>query len=107
MLALGNESESYHRQIGTFIARAAIDRLIVVGEGAALAAQQARASGMDAGSIGICLDDAMACFLLDLWLEPGDVLLLKGSRGMHMERFITYLSERAPPMEEVPLRRSA
>ncbi len=107
MLALGDESEGYHQQIGSFISRAAIDRLIVVGEGAALAAEQARLSGMDPGCIGICIDDAMAHFLLDLWLAPGDVVLIKGSRGMHMERFITYLSEQAQQTEEVPLKRSA
>jgi UDP-N-acetylmuramoyl-tripeptide--D-alanyl-D-alanine ligase len=106
MLALGGESDAYHRQLGAFISRSAIDHLIAVGEGAILAAEHARAGGMDPGCIGICLDDAMAHFFFDLWLEPGDVILVKGSRGMGMERFIAHLSNLANT-QEVPLRKSA
>lgn len=106
MLALGSESENYHRQLGAFISKSAIDRLIAIGEGAILAAEHARAGGMDPGCIGICLDDAMAHFLFDLWLEPGDVILVKGSRGMGMERFITHLSNQVHT-QEAPLRKSA
>ncbi len=107
MLALGHESDEYHRQLGAFISHSAIDRLIVVGSGAALTAEHARLSGMDPGCIGVCGDDEMVHFLFDLWLDPGDIVLIKGSRGMSMERFIKYLSERSPKSEEVPLKRSA
>jgi UDP-N-acetylmuramoyl-tripeptide--D-alanyl-D-alanine ligase len=52
-------------------------------------------AGMDAGCLGACHDLETLAVLLDCWLEPGDVILVKGSRGMHMERVIERLRQLA------------
>ncbi len=91
MLALGDESRSYHEQLGERISASGIDRLIAWGTDARHVADRAHAAGMDAGCIGACADPSTLSMLLDMWLEPEDVVLVKGSRGMQMERVIEQL----------------
>ena len=88
MRALGKDSRRYHEQLGQQVAACGIDRLLVLGQDAQTAADQACAAGMDAGCIGACEDMAALAMHLDLWLEPDDVVLVKGSRDMRMERVI-------------------
>lgn len=95
MLALGEWSDDFHRLLGEEVTRSSIDRLITVGSQAALVAGSARKNGMDAGCLGTCLDQATAMMLLDLWLEPDDVILIKGSRGMKMESFVSLIQKLA------------
>ena len=95
MLALGQNTDDYHAAFGSDVARIGVDRLIAVGAQAALVARSAKESGMDAGCLGACRDLDTLTVLLDCWLEPGDVILVKGSRGMHMEQVIARLKELA------------
>ncbi|MCA8991949.1 MAG: UDP-N-acetylmuramoyl-tripeptide--D-alanyl-D-alanine ligase [Planctomycetaceae bacterium] len=102
MLALGSASAQYHRELGQIVAACDVDQLIAVGSEAASLAGSARMSGMDAGSLGACDNLSIAELLLDCWLQPGDVLLVKGSRDMHMERVLTYLEQRAAQVRAIP-----
>lgn len=88
MLALGSWSDDFHRLLGEEVVRSKVDKLIAVGSQAALVAGNARRLGMDAGCLGACRDHELALLLLDCWLKPGDVILVKGSRGMRMEAII-------------------
>lgn len=88
MLALGEASAHYHEQFGLQVAACGIDRLLVLGQDAQTAADQACAAGMDAGCIGACQDIDTLKLHLQLWLSPHDVVLVKGSRAMQMERVI-------------------
>ncbi|MCA9081879.1 MAG: UDP-N-acetylmuramoyl-tripeptide--D-alanyl-D-alanine ligase [Planctomycetaceae bacterium] len=106
MLSLGNASDEYHQQLGQFIAHTGINQLVAVGSQAALVAGSAKEHGMDAGCLGVCGDVETARMLLDCWLEPGDVILVKGSRNMQMEQFVNYLKQRAAAAEQ-PQRRVA
>ncbi|MEW4527793.1 UDP-N-acetylmuramoyl-tripeptide--D-alanyl-D-alanine ligase [Maioricimonas sp. JC845] len=91
MLALGDQSKHYHEQLGRTVAQSGINRLIAIGPQAANLAGTAKAHGMDAGCLGVCRDLTTLELLLDCWLEAGDVILVKGSRGMHMEQVIQHL----------------
>jgi UDP-N-acetylmuramoyl-tripeptide--D-alanyl-D-alanine ligase len=95
MLALGKSSLQYHEQFGEQVVAAGIDRLLVVGRQAHTSAARALALGMDGGRIGTCRDLEALTLLLDLWLEPGDIVLIKGSRGMQMEQVITRMEQLA------------
>jgi UDP-N-acetylmuramoyl-tripeptide--D-alanyl-D-alanine ligase len=88
MLALGEASANYHEQFGLQVAACGIDRLLVLGQDAQTAADQACAAGMDAGCIGACQDIDTLRLHLQLWLGPHDIVLVKGSRAMRMERVI-------------------
>ena len=67
----------------------------VVGEFASDVIDAARAAGMDAGRLGACRDMGTLMMLLDCWLEPGDLVLVKGSRGMRMEQVVEGLRQLA------------
>ena len=105
MLCLGDESEAFHREIGEFAARSGIEQMIAVGSQAAVVTGSAREAGMDAGCLGACRDLDTAMMLLDCWIEPGDVILVKGSRGMRMERVVEQLREIAARQSTLEPRR--
>jgi UDP-N-acetylmuramoyl-tripeptide--D-alanyl-D-alanine ligase len=109
MLSLGDWGTDFHRLLGEEAARSRIDRLIAVGAQAVAVAGSARKQGMDAGCLGACRDQEIALMLLDCWLEPGDVVLVKGSRGMKMELLIAGLKRLADQrrQDEPPQRRAA
>ncbi len=95
MLALGSATTAYHRQLGQLVAQAGISQLVAIGSQAASIAGSAKEHGMDAGCLGVCSDPEIARMLIDCWLEPGDLVMVKGSREMHMEQFISYLESLA------------
>ena len=106
MLSLGPDTAAFHHQLGTTIAESRIDRMIAVGDHASNVVESARKSGMPTSCLGECRDIETAVSLLDLWLSPNDVVLVKGSRAMQMERVVASLraiaEERtAPP---IPIR---
>ncbi|QDT55007.1 UDP-N-acetylmuramoyl-tripeptide--D-alanyl-D-alanine ligase MurF [Caulifigura coniformis] len=102
MLELGADSAAFHRQLGDLAARSQIDGVIATGEFAGDVISAARAAGMQGGQLAICRDLSTVLLHLDCWLAPGDVALVKGSRGMRMEQVIEQLKSRA---EETPLQR--
>ena len=85
MLELGHASERYHREIGQVVAQCKFDLLACVGERSALIAEAAERAGMAIGAICKFRDAAEAAGVIPKWLKPGDLVLLKGSRSMHLE----------------------
>ncbi|HEX5824219.1 MAG TPA: UDP-N-acetylmuramoyl-tripeptide--D-alanyl-D-alanine ligase [Candidatus Limnocylindrales bacterium] len=90
MLELGTEHEAGHRRVGEIAARLA-DRLVVVGDGAAEIAAGARSAGMKAEAITLVGDPAAARDHLLADLRPGDVVLVKASRGIALEVLVADL----------------
>jgi len=88
MLSLGTWSKDFHRLFGEEAARSRLNRLISIGTHAGIVTASARKHGMDAGCLGLAQDHDLALLLLDCWLEQGDVVLVKGSRGMKMEAVV-------------------
>jgi UDP-N-acetylmuramoyl-tripeptide--D-alanyl-D-alanine ligase len=96
MLELGSWSEDAHREVGEQTARHDIDLLVAVGDYAEFFAAGAVAGGMTAGRI-LCFgtsEEAGRALAADV--RAGDLVLVKGSRGVHMERIIEALKQREP-----------
>lgn len=94
MLELGVEASPLHEELGTCVAHAHVDRLLSLGRHASDVARGALAEGMTHHSLAACTEIDPLLTVLDCWLEAGDVILVKGSRGMQMERVIDWLKKR-------------
>jgi UDP-N-acetylmuramoyl-tripeptide--D-alanyl-D-alanine ligase len=99
MLELGQTAAELHRQLGESAARSGIDRLYVFGEYAEVMLAGAREAGLAGDHLFAGSHDEIAADL-KTWLQAGDCLLVKGSRGMTMEKVITQLEEKALKKEE-------
>lgn len=92
MLELGEASAELHRQVGEAAARAGIEKLYAIGEFAGDYAKGARDGGLDEKAIVICNGGIEELEnLIEKDIRAGDVLLVKGSRGMKMETAVEYL----------------
>jgi UDP-N-acetylmuramoyl-tripeptide--D-alanyl-D-alanine ligase len=96
MRELGDYSEAGHREVGRAVARLGIDELITVGDEARLIGDEAVANGFPAPRAMACGNNAGAQAALAARLRAGDTVLVKGSRGLHMEEIVTYLEEHGP-----------
>jgi UDP-N-acetylmuramoyl-tripeptide--D-alanyl-D-alanine ligase len=90
MLELGRAATSGHRTVGT-AAAATCDLLVVVGAGARGIAASAREAGLDASRVLETRDRAAALDALRARLQPDDVVLVKASRGVELERLVAGL----------------
>jgi UDP-N-acetylmuramoyl-tripeptide--D-alanyl-D-alanine ligase len=79
MLELGRESEALHREMGEAAAEAGVDVLVTVGPRAVV-----MLDAFDGESYAVA-DAREAAALAGELLEPGDVMLVKGSRGVGLE----------------------
>jgi UDP-N-acetylmuramoyl-tripeptide--D-alanyl-D-alanine ligase len=92
MLELGAFHEQGHREVGE-VAAETVDLLLVVGEGAMAIAEGALAAGMPSECIVrfATLKEAQKAWRE--WLKAGDVVLLKASRAVGLERLLEPISE--------------
>jgi UDP-N-acetylmuramoyl-tripeptide--D-alanyl-D-alanine ligase len=93
MLELGDDAEEYHRQMGKQVAAAKCDRAFLVGPLSEQAAEAAVEAGMDRGAVAHFASAAECAEVVISWLESGDMLYLKGSRGIGLEEIITRWQE--------------
>ena len=91
MRELGEETERAHEQLGRLAAGAGLDALLVVGDHAVLVRQGALAAGMEGDRITIAADQAEAAERLGALCRPGDLVLLKASRGAALESVLRHL----------------
>lgn len=87
MLELGNQSADLHRRIGRAVVESRIDRLYATGQFATDLADGAREAGMADKQITCDGKQAITDRLIAS-LEGGDLVLVKGSRGMAMETVV-------------------
>ena len=83
---LGKESAAAHRRVGRTVAELEFDFLVTVGEEAQLIAEAARSAGLKSIHQSETHQQAIDA-LLD-YLEPGDLLLVKGSLSSAMDRVV-------------------
>jgi UDP-N-acetylmuramoyl-tripeptide--D-alanyl-D-alanine ligase len=85
MLELGTHAKRLHANLGKQIAETGIKKLLAVGTLAAVTAQSAKQHGMKAAGIVTVPDSFAAVEEAHRMFEPGDTVLLKGSRGIKLE----------------------
>ncbi|MBA2719683.1 MAG: UDP-N-acetylmuramoyl-tripeptide--D-alanyl-D-alanine ligase [Chloroflexi bacterium] len=90
MRELGDEHEAGHRRTGE-AAAAIVDRLVVVGAEAAGIADGARGAGLSAAATSMVPDRDGARDVLLGDLRPGDVVLVKASRGVALDLLVDEL----------------
>jgi UDP-N-acetylmuramoyl-tripeptide--D-alanyl-D-alanine ligase len=86
MLELGDHSTQLHEDCGQAAARAGLKRLIAVGGAPARSlADAAVRSGMRESEVSWTETSAVAADQIVRWLTPGDLVLVKGSRGIRTD----------------------
>jgi UDP-N-acetylmuramoyl-tripeptide--D-alanyl-D-alanine ligase len=88
MLELGPETENAHRELGFRVAELGFDFLITVGEAAKHIAQAAKEAGIEDNRTVSFASSAEAGKFLQEKIMPGDVVLIKGSQGIRMEKMV-------------------
>ena len=92
MMELGEKSQQYHRQLGQRLGCSGLDLLLAVGTHADEVIAGAISAGLDRQAAhGFELVDQAAAALPAL-LARGDVVLLKGSRSLQLERLLEPLA---------------
>ena len=91
MLELGSESESLHEQLGSDAVRLGVDMIYVVGNFSSAIKAGASEAGMSQSDITVFDDIGKIAGDLEDILKAGDVVLVKGSRGMKMEKVVESL----------------
>ena len=88
MYELGKYEEESHREVGRAAAEQKVDYLIAVGGLGRLIGEAAREAGC---SVALAETNDQAIQILKQYVASGDVVLVKGSRGMQMEQIVQNL----------------
>lgn len=104
MLELGPESPQWHRQTGRKCAEARVDWLLAVQGEARSFLEGARQAGLSDEHLRFFAAAPEAGEFAAGVLRPGDVVLVKGSRGVHLEKVVELLvtSQEAPASGRKP-----
>jgi UDP-N-acetylmuramoyl-tripeptide--D-alanyl-D-alanine ligase len=86
MLELGRAAEDLHRQVGRYAVSSGVDLLVGVRGHAREMIEAARAAGLANGAAVFFEDPVKAGEFARDAARPGDAILFKGSRGVHVER---------------------
>lgn len=90
MLELGPVEEASHRIVGRR-ARDVAHILMTIGPRGRLIAEEALAAGMAAEQVHVIADADAAVPVLEEIIESGDFVLVKGSRGVQLDRIVSAL----------------
>jgi UDP-N-acetylmuramoyl-tripeptide--D-alanyl-D-alanine ligase len=100
MRELGPSSTNLHREAGEYAANAGrIDYVIGVQGDAAQIVEGAVTAGMPRDRTNFFSAPVEAAAFLAEFILPGDLLLVKGSRGVKMERIVEALLKRFAPLD--------
>jgi UDP-N-acetylmuramoyl-tripeptide--D-alanyl-D-alanine ligase len=86
MRELGDGHADEHESVGRLVTTLGVDRLVVVGEGARPMLRGAGLGGSSRGAAVLVADADAAVDLLHREVSPGDVVLVKASRAVGLER---------------------
>ncbi len=85
MLELGNKTEEGHRRIGREAAQK-VDILFAVGQRSIFTADEARKQGLNKDKVFEFSQSEDAAIPVQETIQKGDIILIKGSRGIQMEK---------------------
>lgn len=97
MLELGNTAGEFHRALGRMAAAYSWQGIIAVGAWAEMVVAAAAAAGIPSERLFKCESPSEAAAVLERSTRAGDMVLLKGSRGVGLERIFDAL----PPGGEI------
>jgi UDP-N-acetylmuramoyl-tripeptide--D-alanyl-D-alanine ligase len=92
MLELGRYNKNLHVQLGKKLAKAGINKVIIVGEFTEYVLQGALQGGMNKKNIFTCPCARDAVNIVKKVFKKGDIVLLKGSRGIKLETILEHFS---------------
>jgi UDP-N-acetylmuramoyl-tripeptide--D-alanyl-D-alanine ligase len=92
MLELGPAAGDFHRAAGREVARNGWDLLLAVGPLARGIAEGAKAAGLSSERVFTFATSEEAAARISSFLKDGDLVLVKGSRGVRTERVVEKLS---------------
>lgn len=92
MLELGDLSIKAHKDIGRYAVTKEVDYIFAVGEKSKDIVEGAIEAGVEKGRALHFKDNTEAGKFLINFVQPGDVLVVKGSRGMKMEEIVNLLT---------------
>lgn len=95
MLELGEYERAGHLEVGCRAAGVAAE-LVIVGDLAVMMGEGAVKCGLAGAHVHAAADSESAVGVVSALLEPGDVILVKGSRGVHMEQIVDALKRVTP-----------
>ena len=88
MLELGKYTLEAHEEIGKRIKKKGVDVLITVGLRGKLIAEAAQNAGMNQKMVFVADTIDEAVHILEEKIQKGDLILIKGSQGVRMERIV-------------------
>ncbi|MFQ5454647.1 MAG: UDP-N-acetylmuramoyl-tripeptide--D-alanyl-D-alanine ligase [Nitrospirota bacterium] len=88
MFELGGYREEAHLKLGRDIVQKGVNHIITIGQSGRLIGEGAINAGMEDGRVDICEYHNEAVDALQRIIKKGDIVLIKGSRGMKMETII-------------------
>ncbi len=104
MLELGSYSETAHYEVGQIVAENKVDKLIVVGERARDIGRGAINAGLNENNIFHFDNSVEAGKFIQDRINPGDIILVKGSQGMRMEKVVLEIMAQPLRVKELLVR---
>ncbi len=93
MLELGPEEIAFHKQAGEQVVEYGWDVLWTIGPLARHTAESAKAAGLPAAQVQVFTTSEEAAARISSFVLPGDLILVKGSRGIRTERLVERLEK--------------
>lgn len=104
MLELGSYSVAGHQEVGQAVVEAGIDYLIAVGERSLASLHAAREAGMSDDRMFHFSNSDEAKKFVQEKIRHGDLILVKGSQGMRMERVVKEIMAEPQRVKELLVR---
>ncbi|OGX09051.1 MAG: hypothetical protein A2Z88_08005 [Omnitrophica WOR_2 bacterium GWA2_47_8] len=92
MLELGEKTERLHREVGVLAGQLNINLVLGVGKLAKFICEDAKRNNTDVSAFHFDTVNKLHQRLPGFF-KPGDAILVKGSRGMHMEQTVEFLNK--------------